>query len=155
MVQYKPHLYEQYLPVAQLDSASDSDSEGRRFESYRVGQKSVDKNRRIFLYIAKQWYIIAARRVVHIVSSFGAVYHHASTCIFCRLDYIQCCLASDEKDVIKYLLCDNAFSCVRMRYPAIVKVPHRFLFLPCRRSLGWLLLTENYCLLFQSVCHTH
>ena len=29
-----------FLPVAQLDSASDSDSEGRRFESYRVGQKS-------------------------------------------------------------------------------------------------------------------
>ena len=28
-----------YLPVAQLDSASDSDSEGHRFESYRVGQK--------------------------------------------------------------------------------------------------------------------
>ena len=27
-----------YLPVAQLDSASDSDSEGRRFESFRVGQ---------------------------------------------------------------------------------------------------------------------
>ena len=29
-----------YLPVAQLDSASDSDSEGQRFESARVGQKS-------------------------------------------------------------------------------------------------------------------
>ena len=28
-----------FLPVAQLDSASDSDSEGRRFKSYRVGQK--------------------------------------------------------------------------------------------------------------------
>ena len=27
-----------YLPVAQLDSASDSDSEGQRFESVRVGQ---------------------------------------------------------------------------------------------------------------------
>ena len=27
------------LPVAQLDSASDSDSEGQRFESVRVGQK--------------------------------------------------------------------------------------------------------------------
>ena len=27
------------LPVAQLDSASDSDSEGRRFKSFRVGQK--------------------------------------------------------------------------------------------------------------------
>ncbi len=27
-----------FLPVAQLDSASDSDSEGRRFESFRVGQ---------------------------------------------------------------------------------------------------------------------
>ena len=29
-----------FLPVAQLDSASDSDSEGRRFESYRVGQST-------------------------------------------------------------------------------------------------------------------
>ena len=28
-----------FLPVAQLDSASDSDSEGRRFESFRVGQQ--------------------------------------------------------------------------------------------------------------------
>ena len=28
-----------FLPVAQLDSASDSDSEGPRFESARVGQK--------------------------------------------------------------------------------------------------------------------
>ena len=28
----------EYLPVAQLDSASDSDSEGQRFESARVGQ---------------------------------------------------------------------------------------------------------------------
>ena len=27
-----------YLPVAQLDSASDSDSEGRRFKSFRAGQ---------------------------------------------------------------------------------------------------------------------
>ena len=33
MVQYRGHL-----PVAQLDSASDSDSEGQRFESARVGQ---------------------------------------------------------------------------------------------------------------------
>ena len=32
--------YNAYLPVAQLDSASDSDSEGRRFESCRVGQKN-------------------------------------------------------------------------------------------------------------------
>ena len=30
----------EYLPVAQLDSASDSDSEGRRFESFRAGQKN-------------------------------------------------------------------------------------------------------------------
>ena len=34
-----------FLPVAQLDSASDSDSEGRRFESFRVGQK-IDKFRK-------------------------------------------------------------------------------------------------------------
>ena len=29
-----------HLPVAQLDSASDSDSEGRRFKSYRAGQRN-------------------------------------------------------------------------------------------------------------------
>ena len=31
-------LKTKYLPVAQLDSASDSDSEGPRFESAQVGQ---------------------------------------------------------------------------------------------------------------------
>ena len=31
-----------HLPVAQLDSASDSDSEGRRFESCWAGQKNTD-----------------------------------------------------------------------------------------------------------------
>ena len=30
--------YIMYLPVAQLDRATDSDSVGRRFESYRAGQ---------------------------------------------------------------------------------------------------------------------
>ena len=40
--------YTAYLPVAQLDSASDSDSEGRRFESCRVGQK----NNRYPLWVA-------------------------------------------------------------------------------------------------------
>ncbi len=34
-----------------------------------------------FLSIAKQWYIITARRVVHIISPKGAVYHHALACI--------------------------------------------------------------------------
>ena len=32
------------LPVAQLDSASDSDSEGRRFESFRVGQLNTGQH---------------------------------------------------------------------------------------------------------------
>ena len=35
------HKSNQYLPVAQLDSASDSDSEGQRFESVRVGQNKA------------------------------------------------------------------------------------------------------------------
>ena len=35
--------YNAYLPVAQLDSASDSDSEGRRFESFRVGHQDTRK----------------------------------------------------------------------------------------------------------------
>ena len=41
----------QYLPVAQLDSASDSDSEGRRFESFRAGQEKATKFCRFFSYI--------------------------------------------------------------------------------------------------------
>ena len=40
-----------YLPVAQLDSASDSDSEGRRFESYRVGQKTKNERRGCSFFI--------------------------------------------------------------------------------------------------------
>ena len=35
---YNNNVTIKHLPVAQLDSASDSDSEGRRFESFRVGQ---------------------------------------------------------------------------------------------------------------------
>ena len=37
----KQNDLEKYLSVAQLDSASDSDSEGHEFESHRVGQKST------------------------------------------------------------------------------------------------------------------
>ena len=36
--------------MAQLDSASDSDSEGRRFESYRVGQKSTSFDRSLSIF---------------------------------------------------------------------------------------------------------
>ena len=39
-----------YLPVAQLDSASDSDSEGHRFESVRVGQKISGDARRPLMF---------------------------------------------------------------------------------------------------------
>ena len=35
------------------------------------------------------WYIIIARSAVHIISPFGAVYHHAPACIILRLDEIQ------------------------------------------------------------------
>ena len=51
-----------YLPVAQLDSASDSDSEGRRFESFRAGQKIRQVSTcRIFYPSRVPWYIITAR----------------------------------------------------------------------------------------------
>ena len=40
-----------YLPVAQLDSASDSDSEGRRFESFRVGQRKKPRRSGLFLLV--------------------------------------------------------------------------------------------------------
>ena len=42
-----------YLPVAQLDSARDSDSRGRRFESCRVGQKKERKSRTFSLFLTK------------------------------------------------------------------------------------------------------
>ena len=43
----------------------------------------------IFLSKPQAWHIIAARSAVHIISPCGAVYHHASACIFLRLDDIQ------------------------------------------------------------------
>ena len=44
-------LYTKDLPVAQLDSASDSDSEGQRFESVRVGQKSKTASMAVLLFL--------------------------------------------------------------------------------------------------------
>ncbi len=71
-----------YPPLAQLDRVSDSDSEGHRFESCRAGQKiRLVLTSRIFLSIAKQWYIIDARSAAYIISPKGAVYHHAPACI--------------------------------------------------------------------------
>ena len=37
-----------YVPVAQLDRASDSDSEGRAFESHQVHQKKTSED--VFLF---------------------------------------------------------------------------------------------------------
>ena len=42
----------------------------------------------IFLSKPQAWHIIAARSVVHIISPFGAVSHHAPACIYLRLDSI-------------------------------------------------------------------
>ena len=46
------------LPVAQLDSASDSDSEGRRFESYRVGQSPKSLENTDFIGIFEAFYFL-------------------------------------------------------------------------------------------------
>ena len=43
----------------------------------------------LFLSKPQALYIITARSVVHIISPFGAVSHHASACILLRLDDIQ------------------------------------------------------------------
>ena len=43
----------------------------------------------VFLSKSQTWYIIDARSAAYIISSFGAVYHHASACIPLRLDDIQ------------------------------------------------------------------
>ena len=62
----------EYLPVAQLDSASDSDSEGRRFESYRVGQK-FDKLRLVEFFIQCVSNGISSRVSVYLITE--GVYH--------------------------------------------------------------------------------
>ena len=54
----------EYLPVAQLDSASDSDSEGRRFESFRVGQNKGHRNRGALyfgLFVRRKSFVEAPR----------------------------------------------------------------------------------------------
>ena len=55
-----------YLPVAQLDSASDSDSEGRRFKSFRVGQK-FDKFRLVEFFIHCESNGISSRVSVYLI----------------------------------------------------------------------------------------
>ena len=62
MIEYVIHL-----PVAQLDSASDSDSEGQRFESARAGQKTTSLWLVVFLSKPQAWHIIAARSAVYII----------------------------------------------------------------------------------------
>ena len=54
-----------HLPVAQLDSASDSDSEGRRFESFRAGQKTTSFDRSLSFFI----------------QAAGLVWNHALACM--------------------------------------------------------------------------
>ena len=60
-----------HLPVAQLDSASDSDSEGRRFKSFRAGHKAQAKRLGLLLLVCfceegEIWSGVAAhsRRIV-------------------------------------------------------------------------------------------
>ena len=43
----------------------------------------------LFLSKPQAWHIITARSVVHIISPFGAVSHHAPACILLRLDEMQ------------------------------------------------------------------
>ena len=62
--------YNAYLPVAQLDSASDSDSEGRRFESCRVGQKKKGTSC-VLLFCPIRSEPVAQAMQVHIPPSGG------------------------------------------------------------------------------------
>ena len=57
-----------------------------RFRHQKIRQVSTC---RIFLSKPQAWHIITARSVVHIISPFGAVSHHALACIYLRLDDIQ------------------------------------------------------------------
>ena len=68
-----------FLPVAQLDSARDSDSRGRRFESYRAGQK-FDKFRLVEFFIHCESNGISSRFSVYLIRlaeyiSTRRVYH--------------------------------------------------------------------------------
>ena len=46
----------------------------------------------LFLSKPQAWHIITARSVVHIISPFGDVSHHAPACILLRLDEMQHCV---------------------------------------------------------------
>ena len=100
------------LPVAQLDSASDSDSEGPRFESARAGQKNThlgvfflpqgstgakyERSRFAYFSITQRSEVIRAGRpkidklrLVDFLSIAKAMaYHHAFACISSPKVYI-------------------------------------------------------------------
>ena len=52
---YNTHYKLKFLPVAQLDSASDSDSEGQRFKSVRVGQTKSHPSWVVFCMPSPVW----------------------------------------------------------------------------------------------------
>ena len=74
-----------FLPVAQLDSASDSDSEGRRFESYRVGQK-FDKFRLVEFFIHCESNGISSRFSVYLITE-GAYHQPQAVFVFAMMIY--------------------------------------------------------------------
>ena len=75
-------------PVAKLDIASDSDSEGRGFESLRAGQKRSNfwQTKVTSFFYPSRRLGISSRFSVYIIAV--GVYHHAER-VFMRLDDIQ------------------------------------------------------------------
>ena len=78
-------LTHQYLPVAQLDSASDSDSEGQRFESARVGQK-FGKFRLAEFFIHCESNGISSRFSVYLITE-GAYHQPQAVFTFAMMIY--------------------------------------------------------------------
>ena len=71
-------------------STTDSDSVCWGSNPYSPAKKSSFFGTRIFLSKPQAWHIIRRKSVYHQGRRAARAYHHASACIFLRLDEIQC-----------------------------------------------------------------
>ena len=78
------------ISLDDVEKATDkSNPIGSDMDCSRAPKKSTSFNLSIFLSKPQAWHIITVRSMVHIISPFGAVSHHALACIYLRLDDIQ------------------------------------------------------------------
>ena len=90
-----------------------------------VTKKTSEQGSDVFFIQAAPLHIITARSAVHIISPFGAVYHHASACILLRLDDIQCYALVIYRNKLRMIY--KAYALIYLRKRDIIRLKRVFI----------------------------